>query len=412
MRILQINKFYYYRGGAERYFLELSEMLGRAGHEVIPFAMHHPKNLPTLYSKFFVSEIHFDRRENPIEDIKKVGRMIYSFEAKRKLEALIRHEHPDIAHLHNIYHQISPSILDVLHKHKIPIVMSLHYYKLVCPNYKLFTEGEVCERCKKYRYWNALAHNCLGSSSADIAAALEMGVHHLILRSYERKVAAFLSPSKFLKKLLIGWDWPEKKILHLPYFVNPDALREEPHGLGEGVLYFGRLSGEKGLEVLIQAAKRLPNISFKILGAGPLGGGLARMAKRHDANIAFLPHLGGAELWEEVAGARVVALPSVWHENYPLSLLEAQALGRPIVASRIGGIPEIVLEKKNGLLFSPGNADDFARKIKALYYDETRLRSFSMMARERVGRENDPAKHLDEILKIYEWIAQSTYRCR
>ncbi|MEK7211342.1 MAG: glycosyltransferase family 4 protein [Patescibacteria group bacterium] len=404
MKILQVNKFYYFRGGAERYFLELSEMLGKAGHEVIPFAMRHPENLPSIYSKFFVSEIKFDQRENPAKDIKKIGRMIYSFEAKRKLEELIRHEKPDIAHLHNIYHQISPSILDVLKKHKIPVVMSLHDYKLVCPNYQLYTEGFPCERCRKQRYWNAMLHNCLGSAPANFAAALEMSVHHFILRGYEKNVSAFISSSLFLKNLCERWGWPEKKFLRLPGFVNFDALSGESQGLGEGALYFGRLSHEKGLDVLIQAAKRLPDIPFKIVGSGPLAGGLPAVARRHGVlNICFAPHLHGSELWDEVARARIVVLPSVWYENYPLSLLEAQALGRPIVASNIGGIPEIVLEKKNGLLFSPGDAEDLARKIKALYYDEARLRSFGLLARERVGRENDPARHLHEILKIYEW---------
>lgn len=404
MKILQVNKFYYLRAGAERYFFELSKLLEGAGHEVIPFAMEYPENLPSIYSKFFVSETYFDRKEGFKKDIKKVGRMMYSTEAKNKLEELIVHERPDIAHIHNIYHQISPSILSVLHKHKIPVVMSLHDYKLVCPNYKLYTEGSACERCRKHRYYNAMLHNCLGSAAANFAAAAEMYFHHCLLRAYERKVDYFISPSLFLKELCEHWGWPAKKIIHLPYFVDAAEMSAETPEVGNYVLYFGRLATEKGVDTLLHAAKKLPEIKFKITGTGPLAAGFGAMARRHGiVNVEFLPHKYGEELWDIVRRAKIVVLPSVWYENYPLSLLEAQALGKPIIASRIGGIPEIVHDKRNGRLFEPGNADDLAHKIRALYADDMRCQGYGFVARERVLRENNPGKHLEEILKLYDW---------
>lgn len=404
MKVLQVNKFYYLRAGAERYFFELSKLLEGAGHEVIPFAMEHGENLPSIYSKFFVSEAHFDRKEGFKKDIKKVGRMMYSLEAKRKLEELILHERPDIAHIHNIYHQISPSILDTLKKHNIPVIMSLHDYKLVCPNYKLYTEGSPCERCRKHRYYNAMLHNCLGGSAANFAGMAEMYLHHSLLRGYERKVDYFISPSLFLKELCEHWGWPARKIIHMPYFVDAADMAGEESEPGNYVLYFGRLSVEKGLDTLLHAAKKLPEIKFKLAGSGPLAAGFEQMARRHEiGNVEFLPHKYGGDLWDVVRRAKVVVLPSVWYENYPFSLLEAQIFGKPIIASRIGGIPEIVHDKKNGRFFEPGNADDLAHKIRTLYADDERCRGYGFAARERVRRENNPAKHLEEILKLYEW---------
>ena len=153
MKILNINKFFYLRGGAERYYFALSKLLEDNGHKIIPFSMKEEKNFPSSYSKYFVDNLELGNAGLNI--INKSIRPIWYKEAQKKLEALIKLEKPDIAHLHLIYHHLSPSILPILKKYNIPVVMTVHDYKLICPNYKLYTKNAVCKRCKGHKYYNA-----------------------------------------------------------------------------------------------------------------------------------------------------------------------------------------------------------------------------------------------------------------
>jgi len=175
MKILLINKFFYKKGGADVYFLNLGRLLEQAGHEVAYFSMRHPNNLKTEWSKYFVSRVDFTERQGWTRELGKAGRFFYSFEAKRNLKKLLQDFEPDVVHLHNIYHQLSSSVLDVLKNHSARKVMTLHDYKLICPNYKLFTQGALCERCYRKKYYKAVLHKCLQNSAlASLLAAVEM----------------------------------------------------------------------------------------------------------------------------------------------------------------------------------------------------------------------------------------------
>lgn len=366
MKIIQVNKFHYPRGGADKYFLSLSRALEAAGHKVAVFAMEHPKNLPSPWSRFFVSRLSFN--EGGLKDrLRTPGRVLYSREAKRKFAALIEEFKPDIIHIHNIYHQLSPSILSVARQRAIPVVMHCHDYKLICPNYQLFVDGKICERCLGHRYYNCLAHRCLKKSfSHSLLATAEAYLHHS-LKTYEKSLARLIAPSAFLKAELIKGGWPEGKV---SVIYNPsDPEFEDGSGAeaakGGYLLYFGRLSPEKGLETLIAAAAETGQ-KAKIAGTGPEEGKLRKLALDLEAPIEFLGFQNPAELKKTIREAKAVIIPSLWPENMPLSLLESLSLGKIVIVSRVGGLPELVRADENGFLFAPGDVRDLAEQIRKL----------------------------------------------
>ena len=225
MKVLLVNKFFYSRGGSEKVFFDTAKLLAQAGNEVVFFSMKDEKNRPSEEAEFFVDKIDFGKREGLFVDLKKAGHYIYSTEAKKKLEELLDKEKPDIAHLHNISHQITPSILSVLKKYKIPVVQTLHDYQLICPNYHLFTHGQACERCKKVRYYNAFFYKCLRNSyAASFLGMLELTAQRLF-GFYKEQIDLFITPSAFLKDKLRAWDIKEEiEVVNNPF----DATRLSP----------------------------------------------------------------------------------------------------------------------------------------------------------------------------------------
>lgn len=402
MKILQINKFYYKRGGAEVYMLNLSESLRQSGHQVIEFSMHHENNLPSAYSDYFVDFVDLDKREGLIRDAVKAGHLLYSFEAKRKLAALIKKEKPDVAHLHNFYFQLTPSILSVLKKYKIPTVWTMHDYKLICPNYKLFTQGQVCQRCKVHKYYNCARYKCIKNSfDFSLLGTMESYLHNWLLKSYA-KIDLYLAPSKFLQHKVIEWGTTKEKVKQLYNFVNLAELRPAAE-LGEGLVYFGRLAEEKGLTTLLEAMESLPDIKLKIIGDGPQREDLEQYIKAHNlANIRLEGHKTGQELYQAIKGARMVVLPSIWYENNPISVLEAFALGRPVIGSDLGGIPELVQPGQTGFLFKAGDSQDLAKQIKLNYPQLELLAKMGGNALKLAQKEFNQAGHCQQIIKIYE----------
>jgi glycosyltransferase involved in cell wall biosynthesis len=411
MKILQINKFFYPKGGSEIYMFLLSDLLRQAGHEVIEFSMQDPKNLalPTgrqdsKFSQYFIKQIDFNKREGIFKDLAKAFHLLYSTEAKNKLEALIQKEKPDIAHLHNFNFQLTPSILRVLKKYKIPVIWTLHDYKVICPNYRLFTQNQICERCKIHKYYNCFTHKCLKNSwSMSFLAMLEMYLHKLVLQSYSA-VSIYLSPSKFLAHKVLDWKLPKNKVRQV--YHGLDLAQFKPSGaLGEGLVYIGRLVEEKGILTLLEAIKQLPDINLKIVGSGPQDQEIERIIESYGLNnVQLIGHKSGQELQALIKQARLVVAPSIWYENSPLSILESFALGKPVIGSDLGGIPELVIDGQNGFLFKPGSVDDLIQKIKNVYYKDELISQMGKNCRAWVEKNCNSQKHLEEILKIYQEI--------
>jgi len=401
MKILQVNKFYYPRGGADKYFLDLAAAQETAGHKVAIFAMRHPNNQSSPWEKYFISQISFNRK-NFKDKLKTPSRVLYSLEAKRKFSRLLDDFKPDIIHIHNIYHHISPSILEAAFKRKIPVVMHLHDYKLICANHALFTNGSVCQACRTNNYWQCLKNRCIKDSwPASALAAFEMYLHHSILKIYENKVNVFIAPSRFMKDMAVafGQAADKIKIIYNPYGTSSSTgVVETLSNTKDYLLYFGRLSPEKGLEVLIKAAA-LSGQKLKIAGSGELESDLKELASKLKAPVEFRGFLQGQELEKIITEALAIIIPSIWYENMPLSLMEALKAGKIVIASRIGGLPEIIKDGYNGLLFKPGSAEDLKLKIDSLANIDRK--KMSQAARDSVANFSSQA-NLKKVMAVYE----------
>lgn len=402
MNILQVHKYYFHRDGASNYALYLGELLKERGNKIIPFSMQNPRNLESEYKDFFVSEMNLDdpKKVSVGNKFKYVGRMLYSCEAKKKMNKLLKKEKIDIAHLHNIYHHISPSILPVLKKAGVKIVMTLHDYKLICPNYTMFHHGQVHEEDCRGLYLSCLKNKCHKNSRAQsIVVTAEMIFHHKIMRYYEHYVDKFIAPSEFIMQKCVEHGWPKEKFVHIPHPIDPDKFSVQKSDSGY-VAYVGRLSDEKGIEVLLSAAAKTPDIDYKIIGEGPLENNLRQVVKKEKiVNVSFEGFKTGQDLDSLIQGARIIVAPSVWYENYPLSILEAKAMGKIVIASNIGGIPEILSKE---LLVKPGDADDLASKIKMWYnISPIEREEIGIRLRKEVEKINNPGDHVKEIISLY-----------
>lgn len=405
MKILQVNKFNFLKGGAAKYFLDLSRLLRSSGIEVAKFSMAHPENeADQKWEKYFTPFVDFNASAGLVANLKAAGRILWNPSANKKFEKIIADFQPDIIHIHNIYHQISPSILHVAKRKKIPIVMHLHDYKMICPNYKLFTQNRICHKCKGHKYYNCVRRKCVKQSYAKSALAmLEAYLHNLLLKSYD-KVDLFIAPSQFMKDTCVAFGIPENKIKVIYNFTDikkEDCPEKEKADDSSYLLYFGRLSEEKGIDTIIKAMPRIKGeLSLKIVGTGPEKKSLEKLIDQ--LGLQKRVQLTGSKYKDDlkkiILGAKTVIIPSVWNENMPLSLLEALALKKVVIASRVGGIPEIIRHEKNGFLFDPGNIKELSALVNQI--DEYDLESIRENAYSSVQKLN-PTDHLQEILKIY-----------
>lgn len=402
MRILQVNKYFYRKGGAETYLFDLLDLLAGAGHEVVPFAMRHPENRASEFDRFFVDEVDYDVPAPWYRRARQAARMVYSVQAASRMRSLVDAHRPDIAHVHNIYHQISPSILRVLARRSIPVVMTLHDYKLACPNYKLRTQGEICERCLSGKYYRAVKYRCIrGSLLGSAVCATELFLHRAS-GIYEDNVTTFLAPSNAMKSKVVASGIPDAKVEVLPNFVHVDRFTPsyEPSGY---VVYFGRLSEEKGLLTLLESMRRVTGCRLVVAGDGPLRETLHRFVAGNGLhNVELVGRRTGAELERLVRDARATVLPSEWYENCPISVLESCAWGTPVIGARIGGIPELIEDGRTGLLFEPFSVEDLAAKIELVCGDDDLPREMGRNARLKAQREFDVTTHLERLVDVYD----------
>jgi len=402
MKILQINKFFDLRGGAEVYMHELSEKLRERGHEVHAFSTKSPKNLQSDDKEFFVRRYNYDRKEGMAKDAEKAFNFIWNKEAKQSLDAQLTEQKPDVIHLHNIYHHLTSSILSIIRKHKIPCVQTLHDYKLACPNYKMYTQGSVCERCKGGKYHNAILHKCLFPGLApNILAAAEMSLTK-ITHSYERTVKTFICPSKFMMQKMEDWGEPPGKLTYLPNPVQIPAEASSARGRGDYV-FIGRLYPEKGIETLIRAAARVPSVKLCVVGEGPDRHKLESLANQiAEGRINFLGFQTGEELKRIRREAKALCIPSVWYENAPLTALEAMAEGVPLIASDIGGLPELVTDGVSGFLAKPDSIESWIEALQQMetFTNEQRL-ELGDYGRDQAIKNFGWESHLDALERIY-----------
>ena len=401
MNVLLINKFFYPRGGAETVFLEERKQLINRGLNVIDFSMHHPENIGSPYSDDFLPNV--DYQQPSTSPLTNPLRLVHNRQAAATLHSLIQKHQPEIAHLHNTYHQLTPSILKPLQKAGIPILLTLHDYKIACPVYTMRRPGDkTCSRCATGSTLDTIRFQCKdGSVGKSALLALESGWHRF-RRSYNR-VTTFIAPSQFMKTTIAKTGVPEDKICVLHNGTPPQApaprLNPEGHAL-----YFGRLSEEKGLTTLIKAMAELrSDTQLRIVGTGPLHNQLEKSA---GPNIVFRGHLTGTALHSEIQSSGFVIVPSEWNENCSMTVIESLASRKPVIASSIGGLPEQVSHEKDGLLFPPGDTNALAFAIDRLATDHDLRNRLAENALATYTSKFHIDTHMDRLLALYNTTLQ------
>lgn len=403
--LLSINNYYYYRGGAETVFLEQNRILEGQGWKVVPFGMQHPKNLPTPWSKFFIDEIEFGQDYSLARKIVSASKVIYSFEAKRKLATLLDQVQPDIAHGHNIYHHLSPSILSTLKNRGIPTVLTLHDLKIACPAYAMLAPDGICERCKGGRLHNVLVHRCIKNSAVVSGVVMLEAMLHSMLGTYRNCVSRFVVPSRFYIDKLVEWGMPRTMFKHVPNFADTSRLRPQ-YAPGKPFLYFGRISREKGIATLIQAVA-LAKSSLLVAGTGPQLDEMRALAAQLSADVTFLGYQTGEALHDVVRSARAIVLPSEWYENAPMSVLEAYGMGKPVIGANIGGLPELIRDGETGFIYPSGDRQALAAtllKMSGLGDDaksDAQIEAMGRAGRQWVETEFTAEMYRDRLLDIY-----------
>jgi len=401
MRVLSVNKFHYLKGGSETYYFSLNKLLSQHGHEVISFSMKDEKNIPNVYSEYYVENIDYSKKTTLINKVRLAAKFIYSFEAAEKLDRLITDYKPDIAHLHIFQHQLSPSILWTLKKHGIPVVYTAHDFKMICPNYKMLAQGEICEACKGGRYLSCLQKRCISGSLFNSLLNVKEAYVHKILKSYDI-IGRIITPSNFYREKFIEFGIDSEKVKYVPNFLF-EADYTPAYSFKDYFVYAGRLSDEKGVDTLLQAMKRVEG-KLKIAGTGPTEERLKAYTKDEglENKVEFIGYKTGDELKNILKDAMFVVVPSKWYENAPYSILEAMASGKAVIGSNIGGIPELIRNDVTGLIFQPENSQDLAGKINQLLDSPELITDFGKRAREAFERYYGSEEHYKRILEIYK----------
>lgn len=409
MRILHVNKFLYRKGGAEAYMEDLAALQVAAGHEVEFFGMDHPDNGPARFSAHFPDHIELEPPPPSLPGrARAAGRVLWSGSARRGMAGVVDAFRPDVVHLHNIYHQLSPSVLRPLAARGIPAVMTLHDYKLACPSYQMLAAGAPCRACLGGHFTQAVRRRCKGGSlSASALVAFELWAH-TTFGAYGT-VARFVAPSRFMAETMAGAGVFPGRLRHVPHFIDLSStpVKEQPGG---PVVYAGRLSPEKGVDTLIEAAGLL-RAPLEVAGDGPdMAALVAQADARAPGLVRFHGRLGKAAVLELFRAAAVVAVPSVWFENQPMTVLEALASGVPVVASDLGGLPELIDPGTDGDLVPPGDPAALAEALERVLDDPARSLAMGRAGREKVESAFAPALHLDRLERIYEEAAMETRR--
>lgn len=401
MKILLINKFLYPKGGDAISTLTTGEILEAHGHEVVLWGMKHPDNPEYPYIDYFIPQVDYEGSAGFSVKARAAMNILYSFEARKKMAELLKNFQPDMVHLNNFAHQISPSILDVIKKHHIPVVMTMHDYKMVCPTYSMLCKEKVCERCKGGRFYQCGVTRCTkGSLFKSMVNVAEMYLHHRILHIYD-KIDLYISPSRFLKNKTAEMGL-KGEVAYLPNCVDVSGFEPKFEWQEKSIVYVGRLSHEKGVETLIDAVNGI-DIKLKIIGDGPQKEYLEEKIKTEVIeNVEFLGYRTGQDLHNEIRNSMFLVIPSEWYENNPLTVIEAFALGKPVLGARIGGIPELVRDWETGLTYTSGDATDLKEKITLMLESKEKIPVMGKNSRSLVERELNAEVYFQRLMEIYQ----------
>lgn len=380
LRILVVHNRYRQYGGEDSVVDAEIGILREAGHEVDTFIIGND-NIEGLPAKVAAASL-----------------TVYNPFSRRRLAERLRADPPDIVHVHNFFPQLSPSIFDACARQGVPVAMTMHNFRVRCSNGFFFRDGKPCEDCLHGTAYQAVLHRCYRASRLGSLTLASMIEYHGLVGTWRRKVSRFIALTEFSRSKLIAAGVPAEKLVVKPNFV-PDplpAVSAQPRP-GHSAVFVGRLSVEKGVSTLIDAWHGL-GVPLRIVGDGPEGEALRRRAPE---NVTFLGHRGRDEVFAEIAAASFMVVPSIWYENFPVTVVEAMALGKPIVASAIGALQEIVTDGKEGLHFRAGDPGDLRRVVEELLRDPGMLEEMGRGARRRYLERLTPSRNLEMLAGIY-----------
>lgn len=398
LNILNCNNYFYIRGGSDKIFFDHMKIMDEMNHTSIPFAPKDEKSINTKWDKYFTDAIDIS---NP--EIKKMPNFFYNVNAKKNLEKLLFENSINIAHLHIYYGRLTTSILDVLYKKSIPIIQTLHDYKLICPNNNLINNEKICEFCNGNLFFKSILKKC-NDSSLIKTTTLAIESHFSRINGDIFKINHFIAVSEFLKKKLVQYGLDENKIsvVHNPI----DISKYKPnYNSSKYFLYFGRIEKIKGIKSMIEAAIK-SNIDLKIVGDG---NEKMKLENEYNGNnkIEFLGFKTGNELKHLIQNSLVTICPSICYDIFPTSILESFAYGKPVIGSNIGGIPELVENNINGYLYDPGNIEQLSSIMNDFKKNPKLSYNLGINARSKVEEKFNKSIYYQKIMKIYSKYTKS-----
>ena len=392
MKIVVVHNTYQQPGGEDVVFRNECELLKSAGHEVVEYqrSNHDAAN--------FVS----------VRKLALAKNTIWSSETRRAFRQVLLRERPDLVHVHNTFVMVSPSIYWASRDAQVPVVQTLHNYRLLCPGAAFFRDGRICEECLGNGVWRGVRHGCYQDSGAATAVVAAMLTTHRLLGTWSRLIEYFVTPTEFARQKFIQGGLPADKILVKPNFVDPDP------GAGTGsrsyALFVGRLSPEKGTRTLLAAWAVMGNtVPLRIVGDGPLRAELEDYARQHGlSHVSFLGRLGRKETMDMMKGARCLVFPSECYEGaLPLTVVEAFACGTPVIASRLGAMKDLIADGGTGFQFTPGDAKDLAGKVEYAWMHPEILEAMSRPARKAYESGYTAERNYAMLMETYEQAIRS-----
>lgn len=396
MNIVIANNYYYLRGGSEKVFFDELNLLKEKGHKVAPFSVNDRNSISA-----------FGNCPEFPDDIRHIERILSYFwnrEASNKLELLLSKNRYEIFHGHNIHSRLTHATTLKARERGLKVVITLHDMKYVCPHYTMLSHGTICEDCNGGRYFKAILNKCHKDSYlASLIVASELYFFNVL--HLQEKVDSFIAPSNFLKNKYLEMGF-KGRIDYLPNFININVSHKIKNFNNQNshYLYVGRLSYEKGIMTLLEAFK-ISNRLLKIAGDGPLKTHIEEFIKINnlEQRIFLLGYLNSDRVYEELVSSKALIVPSEWYENAPLSILEAMALGVIVIGSNIGGIPEMIHDFKNGILFKPGDYNDINNALdKFESFSERELSEMRNYSNMLINTTFSKEEHYKKLINIYE----------
>jgi glycosyltransferase involved in cell wall biosynthesis len=386
MKILLVHNTYQQPGGEDVVFNQERQLLERAGHEVLTYCRSNAE----------MADLSVLRR------LALVKQMVWAADTRREIARLIRREKPHLAHVHNTFLMVSPSIYAACKEEHVPVVQTLHNYRLLCPAAIFYRDGHVCEECAEHKLWHGVFYGCYRESRAETAGVALMLEVHRLLRTWTKMVDAYVALTEFARQRFIAGGLPAERVFTKPNFVHPDP--GERVDSGQYVLFVGRLSPEKGLDTLVAAWKLLGSrIPFMVVGDGPLSARLAAQAAQHRlTNVSLRGRLRRAESCRAIKGASFLVLPSGCYENFPMTVVEAFACGVPVICSRLGAMEEIVADGRTGLHFTTGDAQDLTQKLEWGWAHPEEMAAMGRAARKEYETKYTAERNHRLLMEIYQ----------